>query len=58
MRKIRFYQPKIVSTHEEIVEFDDEATDVEIDECFADWLNNFDGSWSDVEETQSKRVKG
>lgn len=37
--------------HEEIVEFDDDTTDEQIEEAYEDWRNNYlDGSWWEVDE--------
>ena len=53
MRKIKFYLgigfPG--AEHEEIFEYDDNATDKEIEEDFKDWQSNYlDAAWWEVEE--------
>lgn len=38
-------------SHEEIMEFEDNTTDEEIEECYEDWKNNkLSCSWWDIEE--------
>lgn len=51
MRKINFYLGVGYAgcSHEEVVEFGDDATDEEIEEIYEDWKNNFlDCSWREV----------
>jgi len=52
MKKIKFYCGTgfVGATHEEIEEFEDDATKEVIDECFHDWCwENLDAYWEEVE---------
>lgn len=53
MKRIEFYlgigYPG--AEHKEMVEFDDNATDEEIEECFEDWKNDYiDAGWQEAED--------
>ena len=55
MRKVKFYLGTGFpgASREEIVDFEDDTTDEEIEESFEDWKNNrLDASWWDVEEDE------
>lgn len=59
MRKVKFYlgtgYPS--SNHEEIMEFDDDITDEEIEEEYQIWKEEkLDGSWWDVTEGYEKAL--
>lgn len=51
MRKIKFYLGTGYAgcSHEEVMEFDDDATEKEIEEGYEEWKNNLlDCFWSEV----------
>lgn len=52
MRKIKFYLSigYAGADYDEIMEFPDNMTDEEIDECFHEWVNGYiDAEWYKVE---------
>jgi hypothetical protein len=52
MRKIRFYLGIGISNaaQEEVVEFEDDTTDDEIEDAFQEWKSNYiDANWWDEE---------
>jgi hypothetical protein len=52
VKRIRFFLDVGMqgAKQEEIVEFDDDATDEEIKEAFTDWMSNFDSGWHEVDD--------
>ncbi len=52
LRRVKFYLGTgfSCSSYEEVMEFDDDATDEEISECHRDWYEGkLDASWWDIE---------
>lgn len=52
MRKVKFYLGTGFAgcNHTEVMEFDDNTTEEEIEECYEEWKNEkLDGSWWDEE---------